>query len=893
LIKKPFIANTLLSPLILSYNKLNENENNKLSKQDRIYNTIDTDKPKLKSKESKSISDIKMSLISNSINQTDPLTSSSKNNSHLSNYNSFQYKKASLSPSGAKSENNYSIKSNSPFLNKIFSPSDSISKNDQTPNNSMNNNSNNKLQNLAKDSHGKTSDVLLLTSKHEKHQQEQSQSKALSNTSSPITQLKLKKLQEALIKHYSKEQLSELGIIINENFQKPNQKIDSNSSGNFKSDTKIHEYQPNSLSSSSLFENNKIPPYQYSLLDDQRSKRNETFNNTLQNQDQFNTIPRDSNKYDYSLKNNLNYDKPKNLDLNMKNYIDNNNNNYNANNNQNYYQNQRQNTQFNDNSNYKNNPIHQPPNILFYLNKKIDTIDQKFKPNLNNSNNYSPNYFNPSLQSPSTSNNVLSPVSVISTTSITSNSSSTSNTVAGSNAQNNNTNNNMKSNASNLSKKTTSPFLFSKYIESVHKALHGNNSSKKNQENIKQIQIGGNRSSSATSIDAQNNQAETPTEPVNTSSSNEINSPSRLSVQSISKRFVEHRRQIFEQPDPLPSEENPTNNLATQPLTDLNSSFDDVLKYNNLANFNNMNRSMSHSNRVQSSDRVEVNNQNRRVNSLSNNGRANSLALPSNYNQLLNENNSSNFSNARSNTSHFNHFSRASYKGECKRLMAKDYMESVAERAAHFEDIDMERYQKLKSKFYELDLYEQQEFQRMLQQQQQLQQLHLQQQQQQQQQQQIQQQFPYNNNYSQNQINNNQNQNQNSLSLLNNFVESLMNSPSLATAKSSKQNYNNKSNNNVARIPSSSFFKSSSSNKLVNNNNNNNNLTNNNNNTSSSSSPSNKKAYSLSNSTLVTSASLMGNSSYLKKTDLNIPLRNTYDYTGKYFSFKTIYSQLY
>jgi hypothetical protein len=93
------------------------------------------------------------------------------------------------------------------------------------------------------------------------------------------------------------------------------------------------------------------------------------------------------------------------------------------------------------------------------------------------------------------------------------------------------------------------------------------------------------------------------------------------------------------------------------------------------------------------------------------------------------------------------HFSRAaSYKGthssaststnnECKRLMAKDYMESVAERAAHFEpDIDMERYNKLKAKFYELDLAQQQ-------------------------------QSYYTSN----------------LYLLNSFVESLMSSPSLAT----------------------------------------------------------------------------------------------------------------
>jgi hypothetical protein len=842
LTKKSLKANTLLSPIILSYNKLNENENSKLNKEDKTKN-IDIDKPpKLKNKESKSISDIKMSLISN-ISQTDPLsvslTTNNKNNSN---------NKASLSPSGAKSENNYSLKSNSPFLNKIFSPIDSINKPDQTTTNNMNSNSN-RHANMSKDSNGKTSDVLLLTSKHEKHQQEQLQSKSLSNTSSPITQLKLRKLQEALIKHYSKEQLSELGIIINENFQNTNEKKGPISTSTFLDDT-INKYQPNTFSSSSLFENNKIPPYQYSLMDDQPSKRSDTHKNYIQNQEQFNTIPRDSTKYDYLVKNDINYDKPKDLDLSMKNY--NNNKNINNNNNQNYYSIQTKKIPLNDNSNSNsnNNNInktinHQPPNILFYLNKKIDTIDQKFKPNFNINNNYNHNYFNPALQSPSTTNNVLSPVSVVSTTSITSNSSSTSNTVAGSNTINNN--NNLKNNSSNLSKKT-SPFLFSKYIESVHKALHGNNTSKKSQENINQS--GGNRSSSATSNDVQNNQIETPSEQLNTSSSNDINSP------SISKRFVEHRRQLFEQPESSPSQTNQSINLNSQPLSDFNSSFEEVVKYNNnLTNFNS-NKNSNISNRVQSSGRVETINQGRRLNSLSNNGRANSLALPDNYNQLTNENNLANLTNIRSNAPHFNHFSRASYKGECKRLMSKDYMESVAERAAHFEDIDMERYQKLKNKFYELDLYEQQELQRMLQQQQ------LQQQQQQL--------FSFNN-YS------NQTQNQNSLSVLNNFVESLMNSPSLATSsKSSKLNYNN---NNIKNLPSSSVLKSSSSNKL-----NNNSI---NTNTSDSSS---KKAYSLSNSTLVTSASLMANSSYLKKTDLNIPLR-TYDYTGKYLFFlKTIHS---
>lgn len=46
--------------------------------------------------------------------------------------------------------------------------------------------------------------------RHEQNQQENN----LNMASSPITQIKLKSLQEALVKHYSKDQLSKLGIVI-------------------------------------------------------------------------------------------------------------------------------------------------------------------------------------------------------------------------------------------------------------------------------------------------------------------------------------------------------------------------------------------------------------------------------------------------------------------------------------------------------------------------------------------------------------------------------------------------------------------------------------------------------------------------------------------------------
>lgn len=44
--------------------------------------------------------------------------------------------------------------------------------------------------------------------------QQQNLMPTTNNTASPITQMKLKNLQEALAKHYSKEQLSQLGIVI-------------------------------------------------------------------------------------------------------------------------------------------------------------------------------------------------------------------------------------------------------------------------------------------------------------------------------------------------------------------------------------------------------------------------------------------------------------------------------------------------------------------------------------------------------------------------------------------------------------------------------------------------------------------------------------------------------
>jgi hypothetical protein len=68
--------------------------------------------------------------------------------------------------------------------------------------------------------------------------------------------------------------------------------------------------------------------------------------------------------------------------------------------------------------------------------------------------------------------------------------------------------------------------------------------------------------------------------------------------------------------------------------------------------------------------------------------------------------------NARPPFSPFSHINRASYKGECRRLMSRTNMETVAERAAHFEDIDPDRYVRMKSKFEELEAQYEEDFKR-------------------------------------------------------------------------------------------------------------------------------------------------------------------------------------
>ena len=86
--------------------------------------------------------------------------------------------------------------------------------------------------------------------------------------------------------------------------------------------------------------------------------------------------------------------------------------------------------------------------------------------------------------------------------------------------------------------------------------------------------------------------------------------------------------------------------------------------------------------------------------------------------------------------------------------MSRAHIETVAERAAHFEEVDPERYNRLKNKFYELDLNQQQELLQM-----------------------------HNMHYPVNSNSGNSN-----LLLLNHFVESLMMSPSYLNSSTTVTN---------------------------------------------------------------------------------------------------------
>ena len=142
----------------------------------------------------------------------------------------------------------------------------------------------------------------------------------------------------------------------------------------------------------------------------------------------------------------------------------------------------------------------------------------------------------------------------------------------------------------------------------------------------------------------------------------------------------------------------------------------------------------------------------------------------------------------------FSHMNRASYKGECRRLMSRTNMETVAERAAHFEDIDPDRYNRMKSKFDDLGIQYGEEYKKR-----------------------FGNQPPPPLGYFVNQVNSN------NINMLNSFVDSIMMLP--ASRSSSQQSQSNngsgKSENNVATSANintsaaSNYFNSEAATKLM------------------------------------------------------------------------------
>ncbi len=281
-----------------------------------------------------------------------------------------------------------------------------------------------------------------------------------------------------------------------------------------------------------------------------------------------------------------------------------------------------------------------------------------------------------------------------------------------------------------------SPQLFSKYIETVHRAMHGYrnpttitelpNSSKPDSKPEQQEQTPSFKPSSLPPTHLRDNYT-TPYE-MYTSSDHDL---------VTSKRFVDQCRQIFESQQNQQLADKQFYTLPTNPTAKINKprilddySLSTKLPLNNnypifSAQVNQITKPVSSSlSPVRGSGSSGsactklsdlAGSANQQTND-SNAIRASSLGFANSYNasaassMLAFSQFPKQYPYQRSNsTSHFNHFNRASYKGECKRLMANGHMETVAERAARFEEIDMNRYMRMKQKLYELELQQQQQ----------------------------------------------------------------------------------------------------------------------------------------------------------------------------------------
>ncbi|CAF0950301.1 unnamed protein product, partial [Brachionus calyciflorus] len=321
-------------------------------------------------------------------------------------------------------------------------------------------------------------------------------------------------------------------------------------------------------------------------------------------------------------------------------------------------------------------------------------------------NNYS-NYYSPYYQNYQTSSafnstspplSALSPVSQLSSNSVLSSSSAASSNSSNSTvsqAQTNTTStlnyfhdceSSLVGSSFNLNK--SSPTMFSKYIETVHKALYDTGNPKEDSHRY--------RSLSAASSDLTALPSDFPL--INKPKIITTNQDS-LSSQQVSKQFVENRRQIFEKTNKIENKFSSDKSLNRKPSlrNQNNLSFDETIDLERTPTPTKLEKKSESFSQGQKPASLE-----RFVNSSPIRG---STARPNS-----NENRETNaIPLGQKSLAQFNHANRASYKGECKRLMSRAHLETVAERAAHFEDVDPERYEKLKSKFAELDLSKQDE----------------------------------------------------------------------------------------------------------------------------------------------------------------------------------------
>jgi hypothetical protein len=715
---------------------------------------------------------------------------------------SFLKNNPSTNRSSSSIESNYDSKPDnqaSSVANTLIAQNQSASPL-QPSNNSTNNNQMKLLQQTLP-----ASQVTYQMDRQQQQSEHQAQPITPQSSASLLAQKKLKKLQESLATHYSKEQLNEMGIVI------PG--LNSNSivepSPPRASSEIASSSGPNTNSNSSA-----------SNLQQQRSQqqKQQTISNNLSHRSSL-----DAN--DEARANRASYPKTNNSNTNI-------------------YHNMVPSLTSNDQYRYRPAHLSHPHPFYFdsannkmgsaLLNKNYDLVENSYKPDKDNS--------TPIKSQSSSSSTILSPIS---TTSLASNTSTSSSTSSNSpmNGSNYRTNENelLKAVAeAAIAANKTSPHAFTRYIESVHKALHGNlkdnvnpkeakkaNASNQKQQRSSTSALIGRHSSSSSSSAESSIITTTPVESLTNLNEPEENkasvqqksfkqhstpssslqqqqqqmphtvysnsSPHTLAqnlsnLLSVSKRFVGNRRNILEeslfnpfgkhskqdQPQARqylpeqqqnqtrslyePNEEDPNTPTIANNKTSSPFYFDNNNNTNPLPSHFYMQQSSprqfqqtqqqqqqlqqqapssgykqlqyqqskptlstsSTSSINRSIDSSNLNSPNEIANSNMGNQRASSVGLS--YNNNNNTSTASLFnlpiSPRSSSTSAtiaqnlpFNHLNRASYKGECKRIMSRANMETVAERAARFEEIDPERYNRMKNKIYELDQHQQQQLQ--------------------------------------------------------------------------------------------------------------------------------------------------------------------------------------